>query len=126
MIVLGVALGGALGALCRYYASLMLLPALQGTALAGYPLATVLVNVSGSFLLSLLLFQELFTIPPALRAAVGTGFIGSFTTFSTFEFESDLLIRRDGWGIASTYIFANLLLGYMAILLGRWLVLRFN
>lgn len=104
----------------------MLLPALQGTALAGYPLATVLVNVSGSFLLSLLLFQELFTIPPALRAAVGTGFIGSFTTFSTFEFESDLLIRRDGWGIASTYIFANLLLGYMAILLGRWLVLRFN
>jgi CrcB protein len=126
VIVLGVALGGALGALCRYYVSLLLLPALQGTALAGYPLATLLVNVGGSFLLSLLLFQEQMVIPPALRAAIGTGFIGSFTTFSTFEFESALLVRRDGWGIASSYILGNLILGYLAILLGRWLVLRFN
>jgi CrcB protein len=121
MTVIVIMVGGALGAVTRYGVGLWL-----GRHLALFPLGTLVVNVVGAFLLSLLvsLGETRTTVPPLLRAALATGYLGSLTTFSTFEVESAALIR-DGsaWG-ASLYVLGNLVLGYGAVLLARYLVLR--
>ena len=75
--------------------------------------------MAGSFLLSLLLYATP-PLSPTLRTAIGTGFIGSLTTFSTFELETEAL-ARNGLGVQATfYLFGNLVLGFGAVLLGRW------
>lgn len=127
MVVLGVMVGGALGALARYLTGLAVQPALAGGSLASFPLATLSVNVVGSFALSVLTtlgLQGLVT--PTVRIAIGTGFLGAFTTYSTFELEADLLLREGRMVQAVVYIGGNLLLGYLAIVLGRGLALRWG
>ena len=119
MVLLGVMIGGALGALSRYLANVTL----QGAFFGGFPFATLLVNVVGSFLLSFLVYSSI-PINPALRAAIGTGFIGALTTFSTFEVEVEGL-WRSGHGVqAALYGLGNLVLGFGAVLLGRFLAER--
>lgn len=122
MLVLGVALAGALGALARYGVTELGARVLAGTALAGAPLGTLTVNVIGSFLLGLMsgLAPASFP-PPVLRVALATGFLGSLTTFSTFELETAGLFGdgRFGWG--AIYVVASVLLGLAALLLGRFL-----
>lgn len=125
MILVGIMLGGALGSLLRYLTGLWLQGMLAGTALASFPAATLCVNVAGSFLLSLLTTLGLQgVVPPAARLAIGTGFVGALTTFSTFELESELLLREGETSRALVYFASNLLLGYLAILLGRWAAVR--
>jgi CrcB protein len=120
MLILGVLVGGALGALSRYGATVALQGWLVGTTYASFPLGTLVVNVAGSFLLSFLTSLGLAgAVPPALRLALGTGFLGAMTTFSTFELEADGLLRSGEVLRAALYVLANLLLGYGAILLGR-------
>ncbi len=115
--------GGALGALCRYLTGI----ALQGvTKTTNFPLATLVVNVAGSFLLSILFHLSTYQISPTLRLAIGTGFLGALTTFSTFELETYALIHKHNYLHAAIYLLGNLLLGFSAILLGRYLVLRLN
>ena len=114
-MIVGVMLGGALGALCRYLVGLLV----QGTLATSFPLSTLLVNVTGSFCRSLLFYANTSSLSPTLQLAVGTGFLGSFTTFSTFELEASLLVREARWGGAVLYVGGNLLLGFAAILLGR-------
>lgn len=122
MIILGVAVAGALGALTRYGVTELGARVLAGTALAGAPLGTLTVNLIGSFLLGLLsgLAPSSFP-PPILRVALATGFLGSLTTFSTFELDTAGLFGdgRIGWGAA--YVVASVLLGLAALLLGRFL-----
>ena len=123
MVVLGVMVGGALGALLRHLTNVTLQSALAGSAYAGFPLATLLVNVVGSFLLSFLVYWGA-PLSPTLRAAVGTGFIGALTTFSTFEVEIEGL-WRNGHGLqAAAYGLGNLILGFGAVLFGRFLAGR--
>ena len=117
--IFGVMLGGALGALCRYLTSLLVQTALQGTVYEGFPLATLLVNVLGSFFLSLLFYANTTHLSPTVQLAIGTGFLGSFTTFSTFELDNYRLAQEQQWGWVGVYLFGNLLLGFAAILLGR-------
>lgn len=120
-----VALGGALGALARYGAALALhalgRSAWPHSALAGYPLATLLVNVLGAFLLGLLTFQTRLPLPAPLQLGLTTGFLGALTTFSTFELDIHLLATQRGAGSALSYLLLNLLLGYGAVLAGRQL-----
>ena len=115
LMILGVMIGGALGALCRYLTGLLL----QGAFHTTFPLATLTVNVLGSFLLSLLFYAGTPHLSPTLRLALSTGFLGSFTTFSTFELETSLLIKEARWGKVLLYVGGNLGLGFAAILLGR-------
>ena len=122
--LLGVALGGALGAVCRYGVSLFFQGLLRPTAWSGFPLGTLVVNVVGSFLLALLLFQPRLGLPLPLRLAIGTGFLGAMTTFSTFELETDQLFRNSRFLLGGLYLSGNLVLGYGAILLGRAIALR--
>jgi CrcB protein len=125
MTILGIMLGGALGALARYGTNVWLQAATAGGALANFPLATLLVNVVGSFLISLTVTSGLQGLLPAhTRLAITTGFLGALTTFSTFELESDLLFRGGQWRMGLAYVLGNLVLGYLALLAGRWLGVR--
>lgn len=109
--VLGVMAGGALGALARY---------LVTVAVGRSSVATLLVNVAGSFLLAFLVtLAARERLSPLWLLTLGTGFTGAFTTFSTFELDADALLRREGLGAALLYVGGNLFLGYGALLLGR-------
>ncbi len=135
MKVLLLMLAGGLGAGSRYGLTLLIQSWLseRGSRLSlltslglTFPLATLIINVIGSLLLAFLTTLALHgIIKPEYRLILGTGFLGAFTTFSTFEFEAEGLIAEGRWLQSSVYILGNLLLGFAAILLGRALALRF-
>ncbi len=118
--VLGVMAGGAFGALARYLVTVMVQGRLVQTPFIGLPVATLLVNVTGSFLLA---FLATLTLQGRLSGVwlltLGTGFCGAFTTFSTFELDSDGLLKSGQFAYALFYIGGNLFLGYGALLLGQ-------
>lgn len=80
-----VCLGGAIGSGARYLVS-----TLAARAVAGYPLGTLVVNVTGSFLLAAIMGVSLGSgaIGPDLRAFLGAGVMGGFTTYSSFNYET--------------------------------------
>lgn len=89
-----------------------------------FPLATLCINVAGSFLLGLVAMLALHKwLSPELKTIVGTGFCGAFTTFSTFELEADALLKRSPpqfW----LYVGGNLILGFLAVGTAQWLALK--
>ena len=93
-----------------------------GTMVEGrFPLGTFLINVGGSFVLGLLgavLAQRAVPNADALRLAIGVGFCGGFTTFSTFEFETHALFEDGAWLTAVTNMFLSLFVGLVAVRLG--------
>ncbi|HEX2974178.1 MAG TPA: fluoride efflux transporter CrcB [Tepidisphaeraceae bacterium] len=84
-----------------------------------FPVGTLVINITGSFFLGwFLTIATRHTLPPTLRMAISIGFVGAYTTFSTFMDESHSLLR-DGSGIkAMLNLFGSLLLGLMAVRLG--------
>ena len=120
-----VALGGAAGALARYGLSAWIGSLGARQAWANFPLATLLINVSGAFALGYLLTRLGRRIgPPELRLALGTGFLGAYTTFSTFSVETDALLLRGEWGRAALYVLLTVVVGLAAAVLGRAAALR--
>ena len=118
--LLGVMAGGALGALARYLVTVAVQGPLLRTPYAGLPLATLLVNVTGSFLLAFLVtLAAQGRLSPLWLLTLGTGFTGAFTTFSTFELDADGLLNTGRLGVAFLYVGGNLFLGYGALLLGQ-------
>jgi CrcB protein len=86
-----------------------------------FPLGTFVINISGSFLLGILgavIEQRVMPNSEAMRLALGVGFLGAFTTFSTFEFETHALFEDGSWLTATTNIVASLLLGLFAVRAG--------
>src|SRR4051812_50149304 len=82
MIYLFIAFGGAAGSVLRY----VLGRAIQGTSASGFPIGTMVVNISGCFLIGILLRQFLnMQVTAELRALLVVGFCGGFTTLSTFS-----------------------------------------
>jgi CrcB protein len=114
-VLLAVALGGAVGGPARYALS-----QLVTSAPDSFPWATFWTNVSGSFVLGFLLIWLLERFRPSryLRAALGTGFCGAYTTFSTFSVETDLLLKDGHAGTAATYVAASLVVGLAAVYAG--------
>jgi fluoride exporter len=112
---LAVAAGGALGAVLRYYLGGTLL----ARAAAPFPTATFVINVTGSFVIGLFLTlaTERVQMSPHLRLAVAVGFVGAYTTFSTFEYETAKLIE-DG---DVTRALLNVVLSFAVGLLAVWL-----
>lgn len=112
MVYLAVGAAGMIGALVRYVVGLVVPAAWLG----GVPLGTLLVNWTGSFLLSWLtvVFTRRPAWPPWLKTAVTTGFVGSYTTFSTLSVECVELLEHRQWGTAAVYIAASLFGGLFA------------
>jgi CrcB protein len=110
---LAVAVGGALGAMARYY--------LNGSALSRvavpFPTATFVINVTGSFILGffLTLVTERVNVSPHLRLAVAVGFVGAYTTFSTFEYENAKLIEGREYLTAFLYVALSFIVGLAAV-----------
>ena len=113
---------GAAGAIARYAVSGWVY-AVAGTRL---PWGTLAVNVIGCFLLGLLMHISITTtlVPPAWRLALATGFLGAFTTFSTFSYETVRELERGSWAAAGTNIALSLAVGLPATWLGLVLARR--
>ncbi|MGE0046901.1 MAG: fluoride efflux transporter CrcB [Hyphomonadaceae bacterium] len=115
-----VALGGALGASARYGAGLI---AIQ-LGWAGFPWATLFVNVLGGLLMGMLA-GWLAEGGPALRLLLGVGVLGGFTTFSAFSIDAIRLIESNQAGAAFAYIAASVILSIGACWAGLALVRSF-
>lgn len=107
-----IAMGGALGANVRYVVGTVV-PGLGGTFLA---------NVTGCYLLGFLVYEEQYTGVIAERSQLlfGTGFLSSFTTYSTFALETVQAAPVVGVG----YVVASYAVGFTAVLVGRTTALR--
>lgn len=102
MKLLMVCIGGAAGSGARYLISVWF----AARFTTAFPLATLTVNLVGSFLLALLLQVSFATdlISPELRLTLAAGFMGGFTTYSTFNFETTALIQDGAYLLASMNI----------------------
>jgi fluoride exporter len=112
-----VGLGGFIGANVRFVVA-RLVGAMFETR---FPLGTFVINISGSFLLGVLgtiVAQKVMPNAEAMRLALGVGFLGAFTTFSTFEFETHALFDDGSWLTATTNMFASLFIGLLAVRAG--------
>ncbi len=119
MQYISVALGGALGALMRYSTSKIV----AHYTSTHFPLSTFIVNVIGSFLIVLLFAISLKTnITSQMRLFLFTGFLGSFTTFSTFSLATVELVRSGHYTSAMVNAFGSLIIGCIAVLLGMIVV----
>ena len=114
--ILAVSLGGILGANARYLVGVYVDERL-GTA---FPYGTFLINVNGSLMISffLTLATERSTIDPVWRLFFATGFLGAYTTFSTYTFEAAQLIRDGAFGVALLYLFGSVLAGMLGVFAG--------
>jgi CrcB protein len=88
-----------------------------------FPYATLSINVGGSFMMGFLFVETLerLTVPPALRAGILTGFIGGYTTFSTFEMEILLLVEQGAPFKALFYSLLSVILGFAAAFGGAYI-----
>jgi fluoride exporter len=112
-----VGLGGFIGANTRFVVARLV----GGLFETKFPLGTFVINVSGSFLLGVLgtlVSQKVMPNSESMRLALGVGFLGAFTTFSTFEFETHALFDDGSWLTATTNMFASLLVGLLAVRAG--------
>jgi fluoride exporter len=116
---LSVALGGAFGCCAR-------LGLTQLVALSyhrSFPLATLIINILGCFLMGFLFFETLerLSMNPVLRTAMLTGCLGGFTTFSTFSMETLLLIEDGEYMQAGLYVMLSVVVGLLAAFCGAYL-----
>lgn len=117
--LVAIAVGGAAGALSRHFVA----SAVSKWVGPGFPYGTMTVNVLGSLLMGLLItvLAHKFEAAPELRALLTVGFLGSFTTFSTYSMETVLLMERGDIQGAALYAFGSLAIGVLALLTGMWL-----
>ncbi len=111
MFSLAVGVGGALGAVSRYWVMSVL-------SAHRFPWGTLLVNVLGSLLIGLfyVAITERLLLSDQWRAIIVVGFLGAFTTFSTYSLDALLLLQNGQWFKAATYLVSSVLL----CLLSAW------
>ena len=119
--ILLVAAGGALGAVARYLVANVVAQRVG----VEWPWGTLLINLSGCLLISLFLGAGSGRIADSnLRYLLPIGFVGAYTTFSTYEFETHRLAQVGQVPGAIGYVIASNVLGFAAVLLGTWLARR--
>ncbi len=114
--ILFISLGAVFGANARY---------LVGTYFVerfgpGFPYGTLFINISGSFLFGFIItfLSNRLTVDPAYRLALTTGFLGAYTTFSSFSYETILLVQSGDWIAAIVNSLASVLGAVLAGFLG--------
>jgi CrcB protein len=112
-------LGGGIGSLARYLAGTAIMSRYGGR----FPLGTLVINVTGSFLVGLImtLLTEQFQPSPNWRPLLVIGFLGGYTTFSSFEWESYSAMRDGAFWIGFANVAGSVTLGYAAVWLGMLL-----
>jgi len=117
--ILYVAAGGAAGAVARYLINISPLAEL----FQKFPFPTFFINVSGAFLIGLLFIalNDRFDVGDNIKLALIVGFLGAFTTFSTFEIELYGLIKDRNFFTAFAYLFLSIAAGFIGLLAGVWL-----
>jgi fluoride exporter len=116
-MVIGV--GGFVGAVTRYLLAIWIGQKWGRT----FPLGTFVINVTGSFLIGFImaLLMERFAAPPFWRLLLVVGFLGAYTTFSTFEYETGGLLRNGEVMLAALNVTLSVLAGFAALKLGELL-----
>lgn len=111
-----IAVGSAIGGVSRYLVGGLSQRLAGGT----FPVGTLLINVTGSFLLGLILRYgvETTTLTPEIRAFLTVGFCGGYTTFSTFSYETVALAEDGQWARAALYVALSVGLSLVATFLG--------
>ncbi|MDY0404581.1 CrcB family protein [Virgibacillus sp. 179-BFC.A HS] len=112
---IAVGLAGIVGSLLRYYMSVWL-----GDASGVFPWATLVTNLIGCFLLGYFTSRiaKIAWLHPPIATAIGTGLIGSFTTFSTFSTETVTLVVQGHAGLAAVYVGTSAVFGLLFSLWG--------
>lgn len=111
-----IALGGAVGAIARF---------LVGTIVASrfgakFPYGTFVINISACVIIgfSITFLGERAELNPAWRYLIPVGFVGAYSTFSTYEWETFSSIRTGSFSLAALYAFSSLFLGLLAVWAG--------
>jgi CrcB protein len=111
LVILCVAIGGLIGAPTRFLVDRLVADRVE----TDFPLGTFLINVSGSFVLGLLTGLDLAGhMPLVVKALVGTGFCGAYTTFSTWSYETVRLLQEGEYLEAFTNAFLSVVVGLLA------------
>lgn len=123
--ILWVGLGGFVGANARYWIAVFA-PQLNSSVITNEH-ATFFVNFTGSLLLAIFLgwFAKQSQAPDHIKLLIGTGFFGSYTTFSTFSNETMSMFRLGHWQHALGYVLMTNILALLGVGLGIWFVGRF-
>jgi CrcB protein len=113
MTLVGIAVGGAAGALARYLVDTWVTERTGGA----FPWGTLVINLSGAFVLGLLatLAIERSVLPASIRPPLMIGFLGAYTTFSTWMLESWRLAEQGAWVGAAFNIVGSVVLGLAAV-----------
>jgi len=111
-----IGLGGALGAIARYQLAALV----EGRVPVGFPWGTFIVNISGCLVMGIVttLLAERLVVHPNWRFLVPIGFIGAYTTFSTFELETCRAVMEGDWFTGGLNVVASVLAGYLALWIG--------
>jgi len=114
--IASVAVGGAFGAVARHLINISPLATVAGK----FPLPTFIINVAGSFFIGLLfvVFGERMEVSENVRLALIVGFLGAFTTFSTFEMEIFSLARERQTLMAILYLLLSVVVGFIGVSAG--------
>jgi fluoride exporter len=114
--MLWVGLGGFVGANARYLLGGWVASRFGAT----FPYGTYVINISGSFILGFFLTfaEDRAWVAPSLRLLFAVGFVGAYTTFSTFEYESIRLLQERELLLAGLYLIGSVLTGGIAVVLG--------
>jgi CrcB protein len=115
-----VLIGGGIGAVARYAFGAAISARFGGR----FPLGTLVINVTGSFLIGILmtLFTERLQPHPNWRLFLVVGFLGGYTTFSSFEYETLQAIQDGGKWIGLLNVIGSVTLGYIAVWIGTFIV----
>ena len=113
---LAVGAGGFLGAIARYALGVWI----ETVWRREFPLPTFVINITGCFVIGafLTMAAERLDIGPMARLFVATGFVGAYTTFSTFEYETHRLTETGAWGWALLNVIGSVVAGFLAVRLG--------
>jgi CrcB protein len=111
-----IAVGSAIGGVSRYLLGGFVQRVLEST----FPVGTLLINLTGSFLLGAILRYgvETPTLSPEVRAFLTIGFCGGYTTFSTFSYETAALLEDGEWARAGMYVALSVVLSLVGTFLG--------
>jgi CrcB protein len=122
---LAVFIGAGVGGTCRYLINLVVVQRLG----PGFPFATLFINLSGAFVIGVVIElaqTRALGIGPLARIALTTGFLGGYTTFSTFAYETLVLGGEREWSLSAAYGFGSVIVGvaacYAGMILARLMI----